>query len=218
MINGYIFPSTGELRVLGKTVGKYDMRKLRKSIGWVSSSIQERFHDYSTAIDIVLSGKFATVDLYDEITEEDRILAHQCLDKLNAQNLADREYRTFSHGEKQRVLIARGLMAQPELLILDEPCTGLDIIARENLLSIIKNLSEDVNSPTLIYVTHHIEEILPTFSHTLLLRRGEIYSAGIASEVLTKENLSDFYETPIIFEKSGDRVLIHLDYDNMLKE
>ena len=109
-------------------------------------------------------------------------------------------------------------MAQPELLILDEPCTGLDIIARENLLSIIKNLSEDVNSPTLIYVTHHIEEILPTFSHTLLLRRGEIYSAGIASEVLTKENLSDFYETPIIFEKSGDRVLIHLDYDNMLKE
>lgn len=213
LINGYIFPSEGELIVLGKTVGKYDMRKLRKSIGWVSSSIQERFHDYSTALDIVLSGKFATVDVYDEITEDDRILAHQCLDRLNAKKLTNREYRTFSHGEKQRVLIARGLMAQPELLILDEPCTGLDIIARENLLAIIKNLSQDTNAPTLIYVTHHTEEILPNFTHTLLLRRGEIHLAGNTDKTLTKENLTDFFERPIVCEKSGDRVLIHLDYD-----
>lgn len=213
MLNGYIFPSKGELKVLGKTVGQYDMRKLRKSIGWVSSSIQEKFHDYSTAMDIVMSGKFATVDLYDEVTEEDRIHAKNCLKMLNALFLADREYRTFSQGEKQRVLIARGLMAQPELLILDEPCTGLDIIAREQLLEIIKNLSEDENAPTLIYVTHHTEEILPTFSHTLLLKRGEIYSAGITDEILTKENLSEFLEAPIVYEKYGHRILVHLDYN-----
>ncbi len=213
MLNGYIFPSKGELKVLGKTIGQYDMRKLRKSIGWVSSSIQEKFHDYSTAKDIVMSGKFATVDLYDDITENDREYANHCLERLNIKELGDREYRTFSQGEKQRVLIARGLMAEPELLILDEPCTGLDIIAREKLLDIIRNLSEDESAPTLIYVTHHTEEILPNFSHTLLLRRGEIHSAGITDEILNKENLSDFFETPIVCEKSGERVLLHLDYE-----
>ena len=213
LINGYIFPSKGEIKVLGKTIGQYDMRKLRKSIGWASSSIQEKFHDYSTAMDIVMSGKFATVDLYDETTEEDRIYAEYCLEKLNALDLAHRQYRTFSQGEKQRVLIARSLMAQPELLILDEPCTGLDIVAREQLLEIIKNLSEDKNAPTLIYVTHHTEEILPAFSHTLLLKNGEIYSAGITTEILTKENLSEFLEHPILYEKSGDRILVSLDYN-----
>lgn len=213
MLNGYIFPSKGKVKILGKTIGQYDMRKLRKSIGWVSSSIQERFHDNSTAMDIVMSGKFATVDLYDETTENDRINAKKCLEKLNALTLANREYRTFSQGEKQRILIARGLMAQPELLILDEPCTGLDIIAREKLLEIIRKLSEDKNAPTLIYVTHHTEEILPTFSHTLLLKKGEVYSSGITNEILTEENLSKFLEVPIIYEKSGRRILLHLDYD-----
>lgn len=213
MLNGYIFPSKGQLKVLGKTVGQYDMRKLRKSIGWVSSSIQEKFHNYSTAMDIVLSGKFATLDLYDEISEEDRRLAKESLEKLGISSLANREFRTFSQGEKQRILIARGLMAQPKLLILDEPCTGLDLIAREKLLEIIKNLAEDEKAPTLIYVTHHTEEILPNFSHTLLLREGQIYMAGNTDEVLTEGNLSDFYEFPIVYEKSGDRILLHLDYD-----
>lgn len=212
LLNGYLFPSKGEIKVLGKTVGKYDMRKLRKSIGLVSSSMQERFHGYSTAMDIVMSGKFATVDLYDDITDHDRILARDCLKKLNALELADREYRTFSQGEKQRVLIARGLMAQPELLILDEPCTGLDIIAREQLLDIIKNLMQDKYSPTLIYVTHHTEEILPNFSHTLLLKKGEVYSSGMTDKILTEDNLSDFFDVPIVYEKSGDRILLHLDY------
>ncbi|HZJ98597.1 MAG TPA: ATP-binding cassette domain-containing protein [Tissierellaceae bacterium] len=213
LLTGYIFPSKGSLSVLGKTVGKYDMRKLRKSIGIVSSSIIERLHDYSTAMDIVLSGKFATMDLFDETTENDRVYARNCLEKLDAIELSDREYRTFSQGEKQRVLIARSLMAKPELLILDEPCTGLDLIAREQLLSIIRNLSESKNAPTLIYVTHHTEEILPNFTHTLLLRKGELHLTGFTDKVLTEEHLSDFYETPIIYEKSGDRILLHLDYD-----
>lgn len=214
LLNGYLFPSKGEIKVLGKTIGKYDMRKLRKSIGLVSSSMQEKFHGYSTAMDIVLSGKFATVDLYDETTEEDRIFAKDCLGKLDATSLANREYRTFSQGEKQRVLIARSLMAKPELLILDEPCTGLDLIAREQLLDIIRDLSEDKKAPTLIYVTHHTEEILPNFSHTLLLQKGEVHSAGTTDAVLTEENLSNFFNTPIVYEKSGDRILLHIDYEN----
>lgn len=216
LINGYIFPSKGKIQVLKKTIGKYDLRELRKSIGWVSSSIQEKFHDYSTALEIVLSGKFATVDLYDETTEEDRDYAKYCLKKLNAIHLANRDYRTFSQGEKQRILIARGLMAKPKLLILDEPCTGLDIIAREQLLDIIRDLSTDDNSPTFIYVTHHTEEIMPTFSHTLLLKEGEIYSKGITEEILTEKTLAEFLQHSILYEKSGDRILVSLDYNKIV--
>lgn len=220
MLNGYVFPSKGKLMVLGKTLGRYDMRVLRKSIGWVSSSIQERFRSSCRALDIVLSGKFATLDLFDDTTLEDKSFAENCLGRLGALNLADREYQTLSHGERQRVLIARALMAKPELLILDEPCTGLDIIAREQLLSIIDALSHDKDAPTLIYVTHHTEEILPSFSHTLLLREGEIYSRGFTEKILTERTLSEFYGVPIIYEKSADRILLHLDYggDNCRKK
>lgn len=212
MLNGHIFPSKGEVQVLGKTLGRYDMRKLRRSIGWVSSAVQERFHGNSLVLDLVLSGKFATLDLYDRVDESDIVFAEGCLEKLGASYLRDRHYKTLSQGEKQRVLIARALMAQPDLLILDEPCTGLDIIAREQVLSMIKNLGQDENSPSLIYVTHHTEEILPIFSHTLLLKDGEVYGAGPTRDLLTEENLSQFFNLPVIYERSGDRVLLHLDY------
>lgn len=208
MLNGYIFPSSGEVSVLGKTLGNYDMRQLRKSIGWVSSVIQDRLHGYETALDIVLSGKFASIGLYDEPNDEDIDLANRLLEKLSCLPFAKRHYQTLSQGEKQRILIARGLMAQPDLLILDEPCTGLDIFARERLLEIIDSLSKDIDFPTLIYVTHHIEEILPNFSHSLLLRRGEVFSQGKTDEMLTSDNLSSFFEAPIICEKSKDRYLL----------
>jgi len=215
LLNGYIFPSKGTLNVLGKTVGKYDMRELRKSIGWVSTAIQEKFYGYESAEDIVLSGKFASVRLFDEPTDEDREFASYLLDKLSILSLAKRHYGTLSQGEKQRVLIARAMMPRPSLLILDEPCTGLDLIAREQLLDMIGKLSEDKGSPTLIYVTHHTEEILPTFTHTLLLRRGEIHSKGVTKDILTEDNLSDFFEAPIKSEISKDRFLIHLDYERL---
>lgn len=208
MLNGYIFPSRGEVSVLGKTLGNYDMRELRKSIGWVSSVIQDRLHGYETALDIVLSGKFASIGLYDEPNDEDIKLANSLLEKLSCLHFAKRHYQTLSQGERQRILIARGLMPQPDLLILDEPCTGLDIFAREKLLEIIDSLSKDIDFPTLIYVTHHIEEILPNFSHSLLLRRGEVYSQGKSDDMLTSDNLSNFFEAPIICEKSKDRYLL----------
>lgn len=208
LLNGYIFPSKGSLEVLGKTIGKYDMRELRKSIGWVSSSMQEKFHNYSTVLDIILSGKFATVGLYDDASDEDISLAKEIANLLHISNLNHREYMTLSQGEKQRVLVARGLMSQPDLLILDEPCTGLDLIAREKLFDIIKELCNMKNAPAMIYVTHHTEEILPSFSNTLLLRRGQVHTEGSTDMVLTEEILSDFYETPIRYEKSDDRVYL----------
>lgn len=211
MINGYLFPSKGELKVLGEAFGKYDLRELRKSIGWVSTAIQERLYGTETVVDTVLSGKFASIGLYEKPSQEERDFAQSLLERLSSIHLADRIYQTLSQGEKQRVLIARGLMSSPRLLILDEPCTGLDIFAKEQLLSIIEKLSNDPNAPTLIYVTHRTEEILPTFNHTMLLRRGEVHSLGKTDTILTKENLSDFFETPIVCDNINNRFILQFD-------
>ena len=211
LINGYLFPSKGEIQVLGKTFGKYDWRELRKSIGWVSTALQERLYGNETVENIVLSGKYASLRLFDEPSREDRDFAISILERLDSLELLNRTYGTLSQGEKQKVLIARGLMSSPRLLILDEPCTGLDIFAKEKLLSIIEKICREKDAPTLIYVTHVIEEILPAFSHTLLLRRGQVHSSGETSSVLTKENLSDFFEASVYFEKLGDRMFMRLN-------
>ena len=211
LINGYIFPSKGEIHVLGETFGRYDWRELRKSIGWVSTALQERLYVNNSVEDIVISGKFASIGLYDHPSQEDRDFARSLLERLDSLALSNRTYQTLSQGEKQLILIARGLMSSPRLLILDEPCTGLDIFAKEKLLSIIEKLSCEPGSPTLIYVTHLTEEILPTFNHTLLLRRGQVHSSGKTTSVLTKENLCDFFEAPVRYEKLGSRLLLRLD-------
>ncbi len=211
MVNGYLFPSKGEIQVLGKTFGKYDLRELKKSMGWVSTALQEKLHGADSVEDIVLSGKFASIGLYEHPSQEDRDFAKGLLERLDIIHLSHRTYETLSQGEKQRVLIARGLMSSPDLLVLDEPCTGLDIFAREQLLSIIEKLSSEENSPTLIYVTHRTEEILPTFSHTLLMRRGQVHSSGKTASILTTDNLSDFFEVPVVCTKLNNRFLLRLD-------
>lgn len=210
MVNGYTFPSKGEMEVLGNKFGKFDLRELRKSIGWVSTALQERLYMRESAEEIVISGKYASIGLFDEPKKEDRDLANHLLESLECSHLALRPYQSLSQGEKQKVLIARGLMASPRLLILDEPCTGLDIFAKEQLLSTIEKLSHDKDAPTLIYVTHRTEEILPIFSHTLLLRRGEVHSSGRTDSVLTGDNLSDFFETQVLFERIKNRNWLRL--------
>jgi len=205
MVAGYTQPSKGEISVLGKKFGSYDLRELRKSIGWVSSSLQERLHANETAMDIVLSGKFATIGLYNKAEAEAQEKALFILDQLDCADFAKRSYATLSQGERQKVLIARALFNSPELIIFDEPCTGLDIFAREQLLSTIEKMSLDKLAPTLLYVSHHIEEILPTFSHTLLLRKGSVYSAGKTKDMLTGDNLSSFFEAPVNVQWQGGR-------------
>ena len=212
MVNGYIFPSEGQVRVLGKTLGDYDMRKLRKSIGWVSTAIGEKLHPLSSVLDIVLSGKFATTDLYDEINESHTILAKAKLNSLDALHLLSRKYGTLSQGEKQRVLIARALMAEPSLLILDEPSSGLDIVAKENFLALIEEFANKKDTPSLIYVTHNTEEILPAFKHTLLLKEGKVFSSGPTEKVLTLENLRNFIPLPLRYEKHNGRTYVSIDY------
>lgn len=211
MINGYLFPSKGQVKVLGKSFGRYDLRELRKSIGWVSSGLQERLYGNESAQEIVISGKYASIGLLNNPTQQDKELASGLLDKLSISHLAHRRYKNLSQGEKQRVLIGRGLMSSPKLLILDEPCTGLDIFAKKRLLSDIESLANNPDSPTMIYVTHQIEEILPIFHHALLMRRGQVHSAGLTSKVLTEDNLSNFFETPVECHKENDRYSLEIN-------
>ncbi|PAV29693.1 molybdenum ABC transporter ATP-binding protein [Virgibacillus profundi] len=205
IINGYIWPTTGDVRVLGKQFGKTDLRELRKSIGWVSSSLQERIKETELAENIVVSGKYASIGLYESPSEADYQKASEIMQQLGCSNLAGRTYQTCSQGERQKILIARGLMSSPELLILDEPCSGLDFIAREDLLSAITELANKENTPTIIFVTHHIEEILPIFSHTLLLRDGKVFDKGDNEQVLTGDRLSHFFSKPVQIKWHKDR-------------
>ncbi|MFC7395468.1 ABC transporter ATP-binding protein [Scopulibacillus cellulosilyticus] len=210
LINGYMFPTKGDVTVLGYEFGKSPLPELRKLIGWVSSSLQQRLYGHDTVEDIILSGKFASIGLYQQPEESDIEKVEKILKNLGCEQFRYRRYETLSQGERQKILIARALMASPKLLILDEPCTGLDIFAREQLLSMIDKIANQPDAPTLIYVTHHVEEILPCFSHTLLLKQGEVFRAGQTSDVLTEQELTDFFETPLEVERKRERMVLSL--------
>lgn len=205
MLTGYIWPSEGKISVLGQKFGEVDLRQLRRSIGWVSSSLQEKLYGNDKAEDLIVSGKFASIGLYDRPAAEDYERAEQLMSQLGCAHLQGRSYQTCSQGEKQKLLIARALMASPKLLILDEACNGLDFISKESLLSSIENLAKGPNAPHMLYVTHHTEEILPVFGHTLLLRRGEVYGKGTTSDMLNSKSLSDFFELPVEVSWSHNR-------------
>ncbi|MBM7646631.1 iron complex transport system ATP-binding protein [Scopulibacillus daqui] len=210
LINGYMFPTKGDVTVLGFEFGKSPLPELRKLIGWVSSSLQQRLYGNDTVEEIILSGKFASIGLYQQPEENDIEKAGKILADLGCEQFRFRRYETLSQGERQKILIARALMASPKLLILDEPCTGLDIFAREQLLSMIDTIAKQPDAPTLIYVTHHVEEILPCFSHTLLLKQGEVFRAGKTADVLTEGELTDFFGTPLEVERKKERIAISL--------
>ncbi|MFC4777409.1 ABC transporter ATP-binding protein [Paenibacillus sp. GCM10023252] len=210
MVNGYIWPTEGQMTVLGKRFGEYDLRELRKRIGWVSTSMQEMLHGSETALRVVISGKFASIGIYESLSSQDEVQAISLMHRLGCEELMEREYGTLSQGEKQRILIARALMAQPRLLILDEPCTGLDLFAREQLLGMIAGVAAQPDAPTIIYVTHHIEEILPCFDHTLLLKQGSVFAAGGTEEVLTSSVLTAFFGVEVEVEQREARRWLYI--------
>lgn len=209
---GYIYPSKGSLEVLGKVFGSSDLRELRKSIGCVSSSLQEKIPGHDTVLNTVLSGRFASLGLYDTASSKEISKARTLLRQFDCLKYCHRTYETLSQGEKQKVLIMRALMPSPKLLILDEPTVGLDPFARKNLLNLIEGISKLPEAPAILYVSHYIEEILPLFTHTLLLRKGNIHSQGEKNKILTEANLSDFFETPVkLLKQKKQFKLILLD-------
>ena len=209
LITGYIWPSSGELTVLAERFGQTSIPELRKRIGWVSSALQSRLREDDLAEEIVLSGKFASIGLHQVVTAEELQAAADLLKSIGGEAFIGKKYAVLSQGQRQITLIARALMAQPEILILDEPCNGLDLFAREELLSRIKQLAQQEQGPTLIFVTHYPEELLPCFAQLLLLKDGEIFQQGQRSDLLNLANLTQFYGKEIkIHQLSENRVSI----------
>lgn len=205
IISTYEIPSSGEVEVLGKRFGSAYLPGLRKKIGFVSSSL-EKFSDYfwNESIErIIISGKFASFGIYDKIMDEDWVHADYLVKEFRLEHVKGKKFRLLSEGEKRRVLIARALMGEPDLLILDEPCSGLDILAREQFLEALEIATR--NNVHLIYVTHHIEELVPEITHALLLKEGKIVASGPKKEVLTDELLSETYQVPVTIEWRAER-------------
>lgn len=191
-------PSSGTAYVLGERLGRIDMAELRARIGLSSSVLSQRIPDNEVVRDLVVSAGYAVVGRWRERYDElDYNRALDMLESVGAEHLADRVYGTLSEGERKRVLIARSLMTDPELLLLDEPAAGLDLGGREELVARLGDLAGDPDSPALVLVTHHVEEIPPGFSHCLILSGGNVVDAGLLSDVLTAENLSKAFEQSI---------------------
>ncbi|TDQ40327.1 ABC transporter ATP-binding protein [Aureibacillus halotolerans] len=204
IISGNMFPSSGDVKVFGETFGKFPLWEIRKRVGWVSSALQERLKSHESCLDIVVSGKFASIGIYEEVTQQDKEKATALLTSLSMEAFATHAYMTLSQGEKQRILLARALMADPELLILDEPCTGLDIPSRESLLQAVEDLSRE-SDLVVLYVTHHTEEVLPFFEKALLMHNGEIHKKGQTEDVFTSGHLSAVLDLPVEVTKTNGR-------------
>lgn len=196
-LTGYLPPTSGEITVLGETYGRTDWRELRKRIGLCSSSIRQLMEGHQTTLETVISGRHAMIGLWGEIRPEEKTQALKILRQVEATAIRDRPWRFLSQGERQRALIGRALMARPELLILDEPCAGLDPVAREHFLQFLERLARKRGAPTMVLVTHHVEEIMPVFSHVLVLKEGSVLTAGAKIKVLTSSTLSRAFHAPI---------------------
>ncbi len=184
-------PSSGVAYILGERLGRVDMGELRARVGLSSSALAQRVPDDEKVLDLVVSAGYAVLGRWRERYEDmDYERAVETLESLGAEHLADRTFGTLSEGERKRVLIARSLMTDPELLLLDEPAAGLDLGGREELVARLADLAADPEAPALVLVTHHVEEIPPGFSHCLMLSEGKVVAAGLLSEVLTARNLS----------------------------
>ena len=202
-LTAYLTPSAGSVEVLGATYGRADWRELRRRVGLVSSSIRQMIADDRTALEIVAAGPDAVLNPSRRFTSDERRRALATLRRVEAAALAGRPWGVLSQGERQRVLIGRALGAAPPLLILDEPCAGLDPVARERFVDFLGRLGTRRGGPALVLVTHHVEEIAPVFTHALLLRQGKVLAAGEKGHVLTTARLTETFGEPLRLRRDG---------------
>jgi iron complex transport system ATP-binding protein len=206
LCSAQIHPTSGVLGILGEVVGTVDVFELRPRIGWTSAAVAERIPRQELVRDVVVSASYGVVgrwrERYDEL-DHDRAAA--LLGEVGAGALLDRSFGTLSEGERKRVQIARALMTDPELLILDEPAAGLDLGGREDLVSTLSAIALDEYSPATILVSHHVEEIPPGFTHALMLREGRVVAAGPIPHVVNDEQLSATFGMPLTLREEDGR-------------
>lgn len=205
--SSYLFPSRGTVHLFGERLGRADVRNIRPRVGYVGAAPTALVRTTFPAVEVVLTGLHASfVDTrWHDYEELDWERARACLRRLHAEHLADRQFGTMSDGEKKRVLIARGLMAEPELLLLDEPGVGLDLGARERLVDSLTALAGGDDPTPVVLVTHHVEEIPPGFGQILMLAAGRVVDAGPITEVLTADSLSEAFDMPLKLELADNR-------------
>jgi iron complex transport system ATP-binding protein len=201
-----LHPTSGTLHVLGERMGRVNMFELRTRIGLCSAAIGDRVPGDEIVRDVVVSAGYGVIGRWRETYEKaDTGRAEYLLDALGVHGLADREFRTLSDGERKRTLIARALMTDPELLLLDEPAAGLDLGGREDLVGRLAALAADADAPASVLVTHHVEEIPVGYSHGILLREGGVVAAGLLEDVLTDENLTTTFGLPLAVQRRRGR-------------
>lgn len=206
IVSLYLHPSRGTVRVLGNELGRSDIRRARERIGWSSASFADMLRPQLTAVEIVMTARHAALEpWWHTYDDADRIRARSLLARVGVGTLADREFATFSSGERQRVLLARTLMNDPGLILLDEPTAALDLAGREELIAALDDLARDPTTPPVVLVTHHVEEIPPAFTHALLLHAGRVLAQGPLSDTLTEANLGACFGLDVALEQRDGR-------------
>jgi iron complex transport system ATP-binding protein len=201
-----LHPTSGAAYVLGERLGRVDTAELRPRIGLASTALSQRIPGSENVADVVVSAGYSVIGRWREAYGRvDLRRARGLLDRFGVGQLAERSFGTLSEGERKRVQIARALMTDPELLLLDEPAAGMDLGGREDLIRRLSSFAENPEAPALVLVTHHVEELPPGTSHVLLLREGAVVAQGLAADVLTDENLSTTFGLALRVERRGGR-------------
>lgn len=212
IITGYDSATSGSIEIDGARFGDDDWREVRKRVGIVASTLTTLLESGEHVLEVIASGRDAKLNLWEippaALVKEARAL----LKRMGCGYLAGGLWGPLSQGEKQKVLICRALMAQFRVLILDEPCAGLDPVAREQFLHWMQTLITKPAAPSLVMVTHHVEEILPSITHVLMLRDGRVLAAGSKKTVLTSTNLSTLYGSPVKISRVKDRYYLRLEH------
>jgi iron complex transport system ATP-binding protein len=208
MAGGWLFPTMGTVEVLGHRLGRVDIRTLRRRLGYASGALAAQMRPSVTGLEVVVAAKHAALETWwHSYDDADRHRARALLERMGCGHLADRAMSTASDGERQRVQLARTLMVDPDLLLLDEPTAGLDLGGREALVGRLAGLAADPQAPATVLVTHHTEEIPPGFTHALLLRGGRVLAAGPLDTTVTADALSACFDTAVTLERRAGRFI-----------